>query len=549
MKRWFWMGGVFMMTCQAWAVPAEVTFRVAAAAVPEGKAVHVSGNLEELGNWSGAGLELVREESGVWAGAISVPRGTPLEFKVTLGSWADEALDAEGNVPDNHTLTIQEDRVVEIEVPAWKAPAEIRGQVTGTVEVHAQLEGEGLLPRDVQVWLPPSYATHPNRRYPVLYMHDGQQVFDPATSTFGVDWGVDETATRLIEEKKLREIIVVAINNTSRRGDEYADGELGRLYMNFIVNRLKPFIDETYRTLPEREHTGTIGASMGGLISFLLVYRHGDVFSMAGCLSPAFFLDFRELRQADWPKQPTLLYIDNGGVGLEQMLQPGCDLMLETLPAKGFDLGRNLFWIQDRTAEHNEAAWAERVWMPLSMMYGRGAQRWKARARNVPTPVYADWDLEPDAIVEVASFHAVGLEERVGGPNMHEEVMALWERFSRSAGLLNAPRNPETPEYVGVTIPGTYWRDTHYLAGLVVADDSAAPEHMAARQIDGGRYLQFTHTGPASALKAFFEYLYRWWIPRSDFRMGQGSIELYGADYRPDADDAVMTILLPLDEE
>lgn len=549
MKRWFWIGGFLMMAFQAWAEPVQVTFRVTAAAVPEGKTVQISGNLDELGNWSGAGLELAPDEAGVWEGALSVPRGTELEFKVTLGSWADEALDAEGNVPGNHTFTAREDQVLEIEVQAWKTPVEIRGQVTGTVEIHPQMEGDGLLPRDVQVWLPPSYATHPNRRYPVLYMHDGQQVFDPATSTFGVDWGVDETATRLIEENKLREIMVVAINNTAQRGDEYGDGELGRRYMEFIVHRLKPFIDETYRTMPEREHTGTMGASMGGLISFLLVYRHADVFAMAGCLSPAFFLDFRALRQADWPTQPTLIYIDNGGVGLEQMLQPGCDLMLETLPAKGFELGRNLFWIQDPKAEHNEAAWAERVWMPLSMMYGRGAQRWKAKARSVPTPVYADWDLEPDAIVEVGPFHAVGFEEKVGGPQMHERAMALWERFSRSAGLLTTPRNPDAPEYVGITSVAGYWRETRYMAGLVMAEGSAVPEEMTLREVPGGRYLQFTHTGPATALKEVFEYLYRWWIPRSDFRVAQGSIELYGPDYRPDADDAVMTILFPLEEE
>ncbi len=538
-----------MMAFQAWAEPVQMTFRVTAANVPEGRVVQITGNLDELGNWSGTGLELTAGEAGVWEGSIAVPRGTELEFKVTLGTWAEEALGPDGAVPGNHTLTASEERVVEVEVPGWKAPVEVQSQITGTVVVHPGMEGDGILPRDVQVWLPPSYETNRRRRYPVLYMHDGQQVFDPATSTFGVAWDVDETATRLIEEEKLREIIVVAINNTPQRGEEYGDGELGRLYMDFIVNRLKPFIDETYRTMPAREHTGTMGASMGGLISFLLVYRHGDVFSKAGCLSPAFFLDFRELRQADWPTQPTLLYIDNGGVGLEQLLQPGCDLMLETLQEKGFVLGRNLFWMQDEEAEHNEAAWAERVWMPLSMMYGRGRQPWKTRARSVPTPVYADWTLEPDAIVEVGSFTAVGYEEKIGGPLMHERAMALWEKFSNNAAQLDAPRNPEEPETVGVTTAGQYWRDTFYLAGLVVADGSAVPEGMTMREVPGGHYLQFTHTGPAASLKEVFEYLYNWWIPRSDFVFGQGSVELYGHDYQADAEDAVVRILFPLEEE
>lgn len=550
MKHWIWIGGLSMaMAAQAWAQNARISFRVLSTSVPEGKTVYVIGNQAPLGNWLGAGLALVAGPDGAWTGAIDAVPGAEIEFKVTLGRWEEEALDANGRTPPNHALTVKGDEVVEIPVPAWKQARAPGGPAVGKVVVHPQMEGEGILPRDVQVWLPPSYERQPRRRYPVLYMHDGQQVFDPSTSTHGVTWGVAETIARLADEETLREAIVVAMNCTARRGEEYGAGPDGERYMDFVVHKVKPFIDETYRTLPNREHTAVMGASMGGLISFLLVWKHNDVFSMAGCLSPAFFLNFRELRRDDWPKRPTSIYIDNGGPGIEQMLQAGCDIMLETLPAKGFKLGRDLFWVKDPEAEHSEAAWAERVWMPLSMMFGKGGQAWKKKAREVPAPVFAGWTLEPEAIVEVGPFVAVGLEARVGGEKKHERIQALWERFGRSENLLSRPRQPGLPEYVGIATPGQYWRDDLYLAGLVVQPGQDVPEGMARREVPVGRYLKFTHRGTASDLGRTFEYLYQWWIPRSDQPVGEGSVELYGADYRPDDTNAVMTILLPLKDE
>jgi predicted alpha/beta superfamily hydrolase len=238
------------------------------------------------------------------------------------------------------------------------------------------MEGEGIKPRDVIVWLPPSYEKHRRKRYPVLYMHDGQNVFDPATSFLGVDWQVDEVADRLIRERKMQEIIIVAIYNTPDRRDDYSDTPKGRAYMRFIVEKLKPFIDQQYRTLPDRKHTAVMGSSMGGLISFLLVWNYPQVFSQAACLSPVF--DHRDISVNAVPLVETYvgpskkirIYMDNGVVGLDEQLQPGCDAMLRALQAHGFKLGRNLEWYRDPDAEHNERAWAKRVWRPLLFMYG-----------------------------------------------------------------------------------------------------------------------------------------------------------------------------------
>src|SRR6185503_14814690 len=155
-------------------------------------------------------------------------------------------------------------------------------------------------------WLPPGYAANRAARYPVLYMHDGQNVFDPGTSFGGVDWGVDETMTRLIREGKVRPAIVVAIWNTAKRYQEYMPQKplagttshstgfgstiqnseiISDNYLRFLVTELKPFIDRTYRTKTGRADTFTMGASMGGLIAAYAMTEYPEVFGGAGCVS------------------------------------------------------------------------------------------------------------------------------------------------------------------------------------------------------------------------------------------------------------------------
>jgi predicted alpha/beta superfamily hydrolase len=301
--------------------------------------------------------------------------GTKLEYKFTRGSWPTEAIGADGIVPANLALLVQSNQTVTIEVTNWRDIVhKTTGQITGTVKYHRAMKGDGIKPRDVVVWLPPSYEGSSEGRYPVLYVHDGQNAFDPTTSFLGADWQIDETADGLIREGKLQEIIVVGIYNSDDRREEYSDTPKGRAYMNFVVENLKPFIDHTYRTLPGREHTAVMGSSMGGLISFLLAWNYPQVFSQAACLSPAFVyrdVDATSLVESyDGPNKPIRIYMDNGGVGVDAQLQPGCEKMLRALRAKGFETGKNLEWYHDPEAEHSERAWSKRVWRPLLFMYG-----------------------------------------------------------------------------------------------------------------------------------------------------------------------------------
>ena len=221
---------------------------------------------------------------------------------------------------------------------------------------------------------------------------------------------MDEVVTELIELGKIEEIIIVGINNTDNRTAEYSPLHLGEQYSAFMINTLKPFIDSTYRTMRKPEHTAVMGSSMGGIISFHLVWEYPQTFSMAGCLSPAFLIDDNEIinriRNYSGPEKSIKLYIDNGTIGLEQRLQSAIDELVPlingmnpraspgpTIPPQaagefnlpfssavvvregglnqtGFtDEHRLLYYIAEG-AEHNEPAWAERVHLPLVFFFG-----------------------------------------------------------------------------------------------------------------------------------------------------------------------------------
>ncbi len=246
--------------------------------------------------------------------------------------------------------------------------------MTGCIERHPRMQGEGILPRDVLVWLPPGYGSPPGQRYPVLYMQDGQNIFEEGNSLSGLSWQADETAGRLMLEGRICKAVIVALYNTEDRQEEYGDTEKGKAYMRFVVERVKPVIDDAYRTVAERNGTSVIGSSMGALISFLLAWDHPEVFSAAACLSPAFVYGGNSViplvRGYRGSRKEIRLYVDNGTVGLDRDLQKGCDEMMEALREKGFVPGRDVEWYFDEGAEHSEAAWSRRLWRSLCFLLG-----------------------------------------------------------------------------------------------------------------------------------------------------------------------------------
>jgi predicted alpha/beta superfamily hydrolase len=277
------------------------------------------------------------------------------------------------------------------------APSAVAGPgVTGTVVRYAGMPSTHVARRNVDVWLPPSYDRDSAKRYPVLYMHDGQNLFDPATSYGNVDWAVDEAMTRLIDQGAVREAIVVGVWNTNKRREEYMpqravqgkvhfnvpgaddlnpEDVISDRYLAFLVKELKPFIDATYRTLPGPADTLVMGSSMGGLISQYAMSKYPDVFGGAGCVSthwPAGNGIALDDFAAHLPDPATHKYwFDYGTATLDALYEPYQQRADEILRKAGYVEGQNWITRKFDGAEHSEKAWRLRVDQPLVFLLGR----------------------------------------------------------------------------------------------------------------------------------------------------------------------------------
>jgi len=342
--------------------------------LPQNQKVFITGNTPELGNWNPNKISLYRVNDSTWSKVFEFLEGETIKYKLTLGSWEKEALNEKGQKSGNNILKISDDTVLVFNITNWGySQTNISGQITGNVRYHKNFKGRSVLPRDIIVWLPPSYDSLPDKYYPVLYMHDGQNVIDPLTSSFGVDWQIDEVADSLIGARSIQEIIIVGIYNTEKRGNEYNITSLGQAYVNFIIEELKPFIDSAYKTLPDCKNTTVCGSSSGGLISFIMAWENPDVFSKTACFSPAFKISnidyVAPVKKYIGAKKDLKIFIYNGGVGLEEQLQPGIDEMMLVLKEKGFVESKDLLFIKDSSAEHNESAWAKNVYRFLEFFF------------------------------------------------------------------------------------------------------------------------------------------------------------------------------------
>ena len=263
----------------------------------------------------------------------------------------------------------------------WRPYAEVHGAgntVSGSVLVWPRLDGvPGIPGREIVVYLPPSLAAAKAgaRRYPVLYFHDGQNVFDDRAS-FAGEWHADETLEQLAGEG-IEAIAVAVANDGNARMDEYNPwrsatnwkGEPGRIvggkgdaYLDWLVGSVKPLIDRSFPTLAEREATGIVGSSMGGLISLYALFVQRAVFGLAGVMSPSVrWNDFAVVRLIEEaPLPPTRIHLDMGGREWRGMV-PDARRVRDALLARGWQLGRDLHYVEEPYARHNEGAWARRL--------------------------------------------------------------------------------------------------------------------------------------------------------------------------------------------
>ncbi|HEX5041920.1 MAG TPA: alpha/beta hydrolase-fold protein [Candidatus Polarisedimenticolaceae bacterium] len=249
----------------------------------------------------------------------------------------------------------------------------------GTIRVHASFPSQWIPARTVQVYLPPGYARDKERRYPVLYLHDGQNVFDAAAA--GMEWQVDEAAEALVRQGKIEPLIVVAVANGDARTDEYTPtavegkgGGKAALYARFLREELKPFIDRTYRTRPGPADTAVGGASHGGLVSLWLALTHPDTFGNALALSTsAGWDDERIVKQvrALPAKVPVRIWLDLGLREGEWFLT-GNRHLRDALAAKGWTPGGDLRYLEQEEGAHDEISWASRVPAMLTFLWPKG---------------------------------------------------------------------------------------------------------------------------------------------------------------------------------
>lgn len=270
----------------------------------------------------------------------------------------------------------------------------------GTVVRHDAFESQNVLPRNVDVWLPPGYSIDEAARYPVIYMHDGENLFDAADAKFGVEWGLDEVMTELIAAGEIRPAIVVGIWSLGAgRYAEYMPQKaappgpidfqvpsspaltgqqlVSDRYLRFLVTELKPFIDGRYRTLPGRDDTFLMGSSMGGLISAYAISEYPDTFGGAACVSthwPAGHGVVAGYLATHLPDPAThRIYFDFGTQTLDAGYEPFQRRMDEAMRRAGFVEGRNWVTLKFGGAEHNETSWRERAHVPLKFLLGAGS--------------------------------------------------------------------------------------------------------------------------------------------------------------------------------
>jgi hypothetical protein len=279
---------------------------------------------------------------------------------------------------------------------------------SGSLKYFPDFKSQFIAPRPVAVWLPDGYSS--NQKYDVLYMHDGQSLFDAETTWNKQEWRVDETAGKLIAEAKTKKFIVVAIwNSTTNRHSDYFPQKVfesfgqkqqdslyavksGNLplfgirvdsdnYLRFIVKELRPFIEHTFSVNTGKEHTFIAGSSMGGLISMYAMCEYPDIFGGAACLSthwigtfesnkliPAAFMTY--LRRNLPSPMTHKIYFDYGDQTLDAFYEPHQNEADLILMAKGYD-GRNWLTKKFAGADHSEKSWALRLDIPLMFLFGK----------------------------------------------------------------------------------------------------------------------------------------------------------------------------------
>ena len=251
---------------------------------------------------------------------------------------------------------------------------------SGQLHKHEQFRSRFLRnQRDLIVYVPPGYDEQPQRRFPVLYLHDGQNLFDRATAFGGQDWNVHGAADYLIQSGAIEPLIIVGIYNTGKsRIYEYTPTKVPKLgggradrYAKFLMQEVMPFVQQQYRALPEPSQTGIGGSSLGGLVSLYIGLKYPQTFGKIAALSPSVWWNQRvilRLAAAADPRPRPRIWLDIGTREGPKIV-PDVEQFRDLLLKKGWREGQDLHYERVEGAEHNEAAWSQRVGPFLQFLY------------------------------------------------------------------------------------------------------------------------------------------------------------------------------------
>jgi predicted alpha/beta superfamily hydrolase len=359
---------------------------------PPNAELYMAGNQDALGPWQPNAYRLKRLSPREFECQLKVPIGTEIEYKFTRGSWGTVEKTKDGAEIANRRLRATRDSKLTVEIEGWAKPA-VSKPNTGTGNLRWMDIDSKILngKRRVTVWLPRDYRDHCMLRYATLYFLDGQNVFDASRAAFGVEWKADETVRQLMDDKRIRPSIVVAIDNSPDRLSEYSPvttelnqknvgGDADR-YLKFLCEEVKPWIDREFRTIDTPDHTAIIGSSMGGLFVLHALRTRNDVFGAGVAMSPSLFWGaehtlhaYREwgavgprLSDSSNTTRPTAmrLWLDIGQQeGKNESTQRETVEMVQRFEsvlrgalAKTIDARL----IIDPEGQHNESAWAKRL--------------------------------------------------------------------------------------------------------------------------------------------------------------------------------------------
>ena len=329
---------------------------------------HVADSIYVAGNfngWNPGDKKYMLNRSGDgYSIIISGLKEDIYEFKFTRGDWKRGEINATGSGRQNRIVKLSSDTSIDFSIEGWTDDfAQNPRQHTASSNVKV-MDTTFFIPqlyrtRRIWIYLPPGYATG-KKKYPVLYMHDGQNIFDDYTSGYG-EWGVDECLDSMINKGKPA-TIVVSIDNGPKRvneynpydNTEYGQGE-GEEYVSFLVETLKPYVDKHFRTLPSKENTFIAGSSLGALISYYAMLRYPDVFGKGGFFSPAFWISpqINQLTDSVGSKITGQFFFYAGGSESETMI-PYMQAIADKL---GENSNALIYEITDPAGKHNEQTW------------------------------------------------------------------------------------------------------------------------------------------------------------------------------------------------